>query len=75
MLLLLKDWKLGLQSFIRCIQQDIEVAEAYANMGAIHMRLKDYDKAHETLTEALKLKPDSWKIGENLLTVCLALTR
>lgn len=42
--------------FGRCVQQDEEVGEAWANMGAIHMRLQDFQKAHQSLTEALKHK-------------------
>jgi tetratricopeptide (TPR) repeat protein len=68
-----QDWAKALDSFVRCIQQDIEVAEAYANMGAIYMRQREFEKAHDALKEALKYKGESWKITENLLNVCLAL--
>ena len=53
----------------------MEVGEAYANMGAIYMRQREYVKAYSALEEALKLKRDSWKIIENLLNVSLAIGR
>lgn len=71
----LADWDKGIQSFIRCVQQDMEVAEAYANMGAIYMKKREFLKAYGALKEAMKHKPESWKIGENLLSVCLSLGR
>lgn len=71
----LEDWNKALDSFVRCIQQDIEIAEAYANMGAIYMRRREFEKAYDALKEALKYKGESWKIAENLLNVCLALSK
>jgi len=68
-------WDEGVKSFVRCVQQDMEVAEAYANIGAIHMRQRDYAKAYPALYEELKYKNDSWKIMENLVTVCLNLEK
>lgn len=68
-----QDWNKSIESFIRCVQQDMEVAEAYANMGAVYMRMKEFSKAYSSLKEAIKYRSDSWKIGENLLLVCLAL--
>jgi cytochrome c-type biogenesis protein CcmH/NrfG len=62
-------------SFTRCIQQDPEMGEAWANMGAVHYRRKDYTKAYNALTEALKLKNNSWKILENLVLVTLYLSK
>lgn len=66
---------MGIESFVRCVQQDMEVGEAYANMGAIYMRQREYMKAYSSLQEALKIKHDSWKILENLMGVALALAR
>lgn len=71
----LEEWDEGVQAFVRCVQQDMEIGEAWANIGAIHMRLKAWAKAHPALTEALKHKRDSWKIVENLMIVSLAMGR
>lgn len=62
-------------AFTRCVQQDMEIGEAYANIGAVHMKMNDHAKAYTALTEALKQKRDSWMVIENLLTVCLSLGR
>lgn len=83
-------------AFVRCVQQDMEIGEAWANIGilflrfilinsfikgihipigAIHMRLKQWNKAYPALTEALKQKQGSWKVLENLMAVCLSLGR
>jgi tetratricopeptide (TPR) repeat protein len=67
-------WEIALEAFIRCVQQEAEVGEAWANLGAIHMRLQQYPKAHHALLEALKQKPDSWRILENLIGVTLTLS-
>jgi Flp pilus assembly protein TadD len=55
------------------VQQDLELGEAWANMGAIFMRIRDFPKAHSALEEALKYKTGNWRIIENLMVVSLAL--
>jgi Flp pilus assembly protein TadD len=62
-----------LVSFTRCVQQDLEIGEAWANMGAVYMRLRDFPKAESALLEAIKHKTGSWRILENLMMVGLAL--
>eukprot|EP01034_Spumella_vulgaris_P023131 gene23131-29324_t len=69
----LENWDEGVQAFVRCVQQDMEIGEAWANIGAIHMKQKAWTKAHPALTEALKNKRDSWMILENLMTVCIGM--
>jgi tetratricopeptide (TPR) repeat protein len=69
----LEDWDEAIHSFSRCVQQDSEIGEAWANMGAIYMRMRYFEKAFHSLNEALKQKRDSWKILENLVGTCLAL--
>lgn len=39
------------------------------------MKLKQWNKAHPALTEALKHKQGNWKVLENLMLVCLSLGR
>jgi tetratricopeptide (TPR) repeat protein len=71
----LERWDEATEAFTRCTQQDNdnEYGEAWANIGAIHMRFKDFNKAYSSLTEAYKIKHDSWRVLENLMGVCLAL--
>jgi len=71
----LERWDDAVEAFTRCTQQDNEneYGEAWANIGAIHMRFKEFNKAYSSLTEAYKIKHDSWRIVENLMGVCLAL--
>lgn len=57
----------GIESFVRCVQLDAEVGEAWSNMGSIHMRRSDFQKAHHCLSEAYKVKRDNWKVLENLM--------
>ena len=71
----LERWEEAVQSFVRCVQQDMEIGEAWANMGAIYMRLRSWVKAYQALSEALRHKQDSWRIMENLMTVAIALGR
>lgn len=61
--------------FCRCVQQDMEIGEAWSNMGAIYMRQKLYPQAHSALEQALKHKRDSWQVLENAMGCCLALGR
>ncbi|KAJ1420394.1 hypothetical protein B484DRAFT_453130 [Ochromonadaceae sp. CCMP2298] len=71
----LEMWDDALQSFVRCVQQDMEIGEAWANIGAIYMRLRSWAKAYHALEEALRHKRDSWKITENIMAVSLAMGR
>jgi tetratricopeptide (TPR) repeat protein len=65
----------AIMAFTRCIQQDNEIGEAYANIGAVHMKLNNMDKAYTALNDAQRHKPESWMIKENLLTICMSLGR
>jgi tetratricopeptide (TPR) repeat protein len=65
----------ALQAFTRCVQQDMEIGEAWANSGAIFMKRCQHAKAYVSLTEALRHKRDSWQVIENLMICCLVLSR
>jgi hypothetical protein len=69
------DWSEALLSFTRCCQQDEEIGEAAANIGAIHMQLQDFSRALPALQDALRHKSRNWKILENLMTVTIELGR
>lgn len=71
----LEKYELAVDAFVRCVQQDMEIGEAWANIGAINMRLRAFPKAYEALNEALRHKRDNWRILENLMSVALALGR
>lgn len=68
-------WEAAIESFTRCVQQDEEIGEAWGNIGAIHMQLKNLHAAHQALLEALKQKQKNWKILENLMLVTLQLEK
>eukprot|EP01038_Epipyxis_sp_PR26KG_P010586 gene10586-14221_t len=71
----LSNWDEGIQAFVRCVQQDMEIGEAWGNIGAIHMKLKNWAKAHHALTESYKTKRESWRIVENLMMVTISMGR
>ena len=65
----------ALLAFGRCVQQDMEIGEAWANCGAIHMKHREHAKAYVSLTEALRHKRDSWQVMENIMICCLVLSK
>ena len=58
-----------MEAFARCVQQDTEIGEAWANIGAIHMKQRAYKHALHALKEASKHKVRDWRIQENLMMV------
>ncbi len=40
---------MALEAFGRCVQQDMEIGEAWANIGAIHMKQRAYKHALSAL--------------------------
>ena len=71
----IEDWDSSLEAFSRCVQQEPDMGEAWANLGAIHMRRKNFPVARSTLEEALKHKSRNWKIAENLMLINLSMGR
>ncbi len=69
----LERYEEALNAFGRCIQQDQEQGEAWANCGSIHMHLGEYDKAHSAMEQAYRFKRDSWRVVENLMNTSLQL--
>ena len=55
------------------MQQDTEIGEAWANIGAIHMKKRSFTHALHALKEASKHKCRDWRIQENLMMVTLTL--
>jgi tetratricopeptide (TPR) repeat protein len=70
-----EEWNEGIVSFVRCIQLDEEVPEAWTNLGAIYMKQNNFKKAYSSLIEAIKHKNDDYRILENLLSTTLALQK
>lgn len=68
-------WELAIEAFVRCVQLESEVGEAWANLGAIHMKMRNWLKAEHALQEATKHKHEDFRILENLLGVSLALSK
>lgn len=45
------------QAFIKAIESNPKYAEAYANLGALYAKFKEYDKAIKLYKECIKIKP------------------
>ena len=60
------NWNLGLNSFTRVVQLDPDNAEAWGNIGSIHMTRKHFAEAFSVFQEAVKQKRFMWQIWENL---------
>lgn len=69
----LKEWKLGLKAFGQAALQVPDAAEAWGNIGAIHMRSGDYEAAYPALQEGLKHMRRNWRIWENFFFTCVSL--
>ena len=54
-----------LQAFTRCAQQEPENGEAWNNLAAIHLQLQRPAEAFNALSEAVKVKRDSWQTWGN----------
>lgn len=61
----------AMEAFTRCVQQDMEIGEAWGNLAAIHMHCKRFNRAYECLLEAQKYRSREWRLTENLVTVCI----
>jgi pyruvate-formate lyase-activating enzyme len=51
------------------------LGEAWANIGAVQMKLKNWSRAYDALQEAKKHKPREWRIIENLMMATLEMRR
>jgi hypothetical protein len=49
--------------------------EAWANIGAVQMKLKNWNRAYDALQEAQKHKSREWRILENLMMTTLEMRR
>ncbi len=54
-----------LQAFTRCAQQEPDNGEAWNNLAAIHLQLQRPAEAFNALSEAVKVKRDSWQTWGN----------
>ena len=52
--------------FQRTIQLDPSFANAHITLGAVYLKLKDYQRARQELEIGVKLNPDSSKAHYNL---------
>ena len=71
----LEDWNPALEAFSICVQQDMELGEAWANSGSIYMHLNECAKALMAFEQALKYKRGSWRLIENMMSVSLRLNK
>lgn len=62
---------LGAQAFTRCSQQEPENGEAWNNIAAIHLQLQHAPEAFSALSEAVKIKRESWQTWSNYAQAAL----
>jgi tetratricopeptide (TPR) repeat protein len=67
----LKRWDSALEAFHRALNQDDDLAEAWSNVGAIHLHNSAPEKALIALEEAMRRKRGCFKIQENILAASL----
>ncbi|CAF2114729.1 unnamed protein product [Rotaria magnacalcarata] len=60
-------WELGVRAYSRCTNIETDNFEAWNNLAACHIKLKQKDKAHKVFLEAIKCNYDNWKVWENFL--------
>ncbi len=68
-------WQPALEAFSICVQQDMEIGEAWANSGSIYSHLNEHSKALMAFEQAYKYKRDSWRLIENLMITTLLLNK
>uniref|UniRef100_A0A7S1U0T7 Uncharacterized protein n=1 Tax=Phaeomonas parva TaxID=124430 RepID=A0A7S1U0T7_9STRA len=61
----LKEWDTSLNAFSNAVMQVPDAAEAWGNVGAIHMQKDDYESAYPALQEGLKHMRRNWRMWEN----------
>lgn len=59
------------QAFTRCAQQEPDNGEAWNNIAAIHLQLQHAPEAFSALSEAVKLKRESWQTWSNYAQAAL----
>ena len=64
-----------LNAFACFVTLDEEKGDAWANIGAIHMRRDNFAQAYQPMKESVKIFRDSHKKWENLLFVCIELQK
>ena len=60
-----------MQAFTRCSQQEPENGEAWNNIAAIHLQLQHAPEAFSALSEAVKIKRESWQTWSNYAQAAL----
>ena len=65
----IEDWETALAAFSRVVSIEPEDGEAWCNIAAVHMHNARPQEAHVSLQEALRQKPDSWRIWQNYVLV------
>ena len=66
----LGDMGRALVAFSRVVALCPDDGEAWCNIAAVHMHTGRAREAHLALQEALRQKPDSWRIWQNYVLVC-----
>jgi tetratricopeptide (TPR) repeat protein len=67
----LGDYLNAIASFHRVTQQDIEDFETWANLSSCYMKLEKFHEAYKCIQEALKIRPDNWRLWDNYIFATL----
>lgn len=68
-------WDKALTAFSTVVEQEPEESDAWANIGAIHMRNKHPAEAYPALVQSLKYARHNWRVWFSKLYVCLDLAK
>jgi len=69
------DWPRALQAFSEVVQQEPEEADAWANIAAVHLHLKNPSSAFAALNQSLRYMRNNWRVWLNKLYCCMDLSR
>jgi len=69
----LQRWDEAVQTFSRCLGVEDENSEAWANLAAVHSSRGSLREARSCMYEASKRAPQSWKIHESFMGICMQL--
>ncbi|XP_033115821.1 tetratricopeptide repeat protein 27-like [Anneissia japonica] len=63
--------RVAIRAYRKCVTIEVDNFEAWNNLAHSHIKLKEKDKAHMTLQEAIKCNYESAKVWENFLFVAI----
>ena len=67
----MKNYELATVAFSRVVSFDPEYGDAWNNLAAAHLFMKNKKQAFSALEQAVKFKYESWKLWENYMITAL----